>query len=146
MMARLGFYFQSGSIAVIFSAALACGSGNNTTADASLPTSGAGGTIGQSGSAGQQTTATGNTTGNDPIKTATGGTNQPVGPVCGDDHKDDGEVCDGIDLAGATCASLVPGNVGELSCEANCQNYNATMCYPEEVTEDTSTDAGGYGG
>ncbi len=38
------------------------------------------------------------------------------------------EQCDGNDLRGATCASLVPGSAGTVTCNANC-SYNTTACF-----------------
>ncbi len=51
--------------------------------------------------------------------------------ICGNNVKEEGEVCDGRDLAGATCSSLAAGQRGTLSCAPDCMNYDTTMCYPD---------------
>lgn len=50
-------------------------------------------------------------------------------PNCGNGIVDMGEACDGFDLAGATCSSLMPGRIGTLTCRADCSSYDTTMCY-----------------
>jgi len=51
----------------------------------------------------------------------------PPGPVCGNDIIDGTEVCDGTDLAGATCVTL-GFEVGDLMCTGNCGGYDLTGC------------------
>lgn len=154
-MARLGYLIQSVSIAVVFFAALACASGDTeATKDAGQILPGAGGTTGSGG-----TTGTSGTDGTEPtagikgsggaqasggsIDPGSGGSVEPS-PVCPNDIAEPGEVCDGSDLAGASCATLMPGYVGDLACQADCQNYDTSGCY-EEV--DGAVEAGaGYGG
>jgi hypothetical protein len=138
-MARLGFILQSVSIVVVFLAALACASG---TTDEGEGASGVGGLTGTGGS------ATGGTGGQgsgsyDPTQQVTGGTTAAgtggtTAPVCGNNIKEEGEICDGTDLGGATCDSLASGNIGTLSCASDCLNYDTTMCYPPP-----DNDAGG---
>ena len=51
---------------------------------------------------------------------------------CGDGKIDIGEVCDGANLAGATCALIVGyGSTGKLRCKANCSDYDTGLCSPE---------------
>jgi hypothetical protein len=144
MMARLGFYFQCVSVAVVFLAALACASGDtNTNPDATV-TTGTGGVSGGPATGGTKapTTGTGGVSQGDPptnVGTGTGGTTEEQ-PPCGNGNIDDGEVCDGANLNGTTCESLMPGNIGDLSCEANCLNFNTSMCYPDD-TDTPETDA-----
>jgi hypothetical protein len=56
--------------------------------------------------------------------------------VCGNNVKEDGEICDGTDLAGATCDTLMSGYVGTLSCARDCLNYDTAMCYPSSYPLD----------
>ena len=54
---------------------------------------------------------------------------QQVQVVCGNGMKEEGEVCDGADLGGATCVSINQGfSSGTLSCAADCKSYNTAMC------------------
>lgn len=78
----------------------------------------------------------GNTGGSDARFDAriTGGSRTtPSRPVCGDNIKEDGELCDGTDLAGASCGSLIPGYTGDLRCSSDCLNYDTSMCYTEII-------------
>ena len=66
---------------------------------------------------------------------------------CGNDIKEGTEQCDGTDLGGATCSSVLGSNFeGSLSCqpEPNCI-YNTTSCSAKPPT-DTGVGAGGGGG
>ncbi len=48
-------------------------------------------------------------------------------PFCGDGYRDDGEICDGVDLAGASCQTL--GFAGSaLTCKSTCLDYNRGAC------------------
>lgn len=51
------------------------------------------------------------------------------GPVCGNDLKENGEICDGTDLAGQTCGT-VPGGFtgGTLNCQPNCTAFSTSSC------------------
>lgn len=50
-----------------------------------------------------------------------------TGPVCGNNLVEAGEVCDGVDLNGATCQSQ--GFLsGSLSCQSNCLGYDVNSC------------------
>ncbi|MBN1656248.1 MAG: hypothetical protein JXA30_20935 [Deltaproteobacteria bacterium] len=58
------------------------------------------------------------------------GTRTSISPrVCGDNVTEYGETCDGTDLAGASCGSLMRGYVGTLACMPDCQNYDTSMCH-----------------
>ena len=46
---------------------------------------------------------------------------------CGSGQIDDGEVCDGEDLGGASCEDLGYG-AGELACESNCLAFDTSGC------------------
>jgi hypothetical protein len=134
-MARLGFILKSVSVLVVFLAALACASGDTTArpADAAMPGSGdasASGTGFNDQPTPQPNGTGGNTTSNDDTT--------PV-PVCGNNVKEAGEICDGTDLDGATCSSLEPGSIGTLACSADCLNYDVTACAP---SPDTVSEAG----
>lgn len=48
-------------------------------------------------------------------------------PVCGDDHVDLGEVCDGTALGGATCETIGVGG-GALACASDCQSFDLSGC------------------
>ncbi len=50
-------------------------------------------------------------------------------PLCGNGIIDDGESCDGANFGLQTCSSLVPGSVGTLSCDAQCQ-VDTSACAP----------------
>lgn len=65
---------------------------------------------------------------------------------CGDGRidRDRGEECDGQDLGGATCLSLL-NEQGALGCTEDCR-YDDTMCFlGTEVPDDTGV-GGSYGG
>ncbi len=59
-----------------------------------------------------------------------GGAPQPPDPkeLCGNGAVDAGEDCDGADLNGASCASLMPGTIGELRCEPNVCRFDQSSC------------------
>src|SRR5262245_50735015 len=46
---------------------------------------------------------------------------------CGNGVKDTVEICDGADLAGATCVGLGYG-AGTLACKGNCGNFDVSGC------------------
>lgn len=152
-MARLGLIFQSVSIVVVVLAALACASGDTKNkSDASTAGTNAmtGGGGGQSGSSTPPTGSGGSTT-VPPEQTATGGTPVEPGPVCGNNITEEGEMCDGDDIAGASCESLMPGYTGDIVCMADCQNYDTTMCFqdseqPVDGVDASTGEEGGYGG
>jgi cysteine-rich repeat protein len=49
-------------------------------------------------------------------------------PFCGDGVKNGGEACDGNDIGGASCASVVgPGSEGGLACKADC-SFDVSAC------------------
>lgn len=151
-MARLGFVLQSVSIAVVFLAALACASGDNGSGGAS-GTGAMPGVTGGAGSGGQGagTGATPGTGINDPLAGTGGSSLQPGGgndtpPACGNNVVETNEICDGTDLAGATCDTLAAGQIGTLACSGDCLNYDTTMCYmPPPTTVEAGQDDGGYG-
>jgi outer membrane protein assembly factor BamB len=48
---------------------------------------------------------------------------------CGDGKRNFGELCDGADLGGQTCASaFAPGATGTLGCNASCAGWDTTAC------------------
>lgn len=50
-------------------------------------------------------------------------------PPCGNGAIDDGETCDGTDLGGADCASLMLGyGGGTLHCRPNCAEWDLSSC------------------
>ncbi|MCA9705118.1 MAG: hypothetical protein KDK70_04610 [Myxococcales bacterium] len=51
-----------------------------------------------------------------------------VDPSCGNDLVEDGELCDGTDLAGEDCVSQ-GFDAGELACDARCSGYDTRACY-----------------
>jgi hypothetical protein len=60
--------------------------------------------------------------------TSTGG-GGGAGPICGDNVKDSGEVCDGSALDGKDCGS-VPGGFtsGNLACASDCSAFDTSAC------------------
>ncbi len=59
--------------------------------------------------------------------------NQKLGtdipPVCGNNLKEAGEVCDGSDLNAKTCATQFgAGHTGTLSCKTNCSDFVSSAC------------------
>lgn len=50
-----------------------------------------------------------------------------AGPACGDGLAQSAEVCDGLDLQGASCASLGFGG-GALRCASGCQRFDTSAC------------------
>jgi len=75
-------------------------------------------------------------------KVTTGYGDDEVSFVCGNNIKELGEVCDGVDLNGESC--LTQGfDVGNLVCSVNCQSFDASNCvglvnedFPEVPIED----------
>jgi cysteine-rich repeat protein len=49
-------------------------------------------------------------------------------PACGNDVAESGEMCDGDDLRGATCASRGFTGGGTLGCRAGCRYYDTSGC------------------
>lgn len=63
--------------------------------------------------------------------------------ICGDNIKDDNEVCDGTDLSGKTCEDFgYP--LGDLDCSHSCDEFDTTGCYTTTTT--TTLPPGGGGG
>lgn len=56
---------------------------------------------------------------------------------CGNGVIDDGELCDGEDLGGATCASLGQG-AGTVSCTADCSGFELSLCACPGATANTN--------
>ncbi|HEV8321615.1 MAG TPA: hypothetical protein VG389_08385 [Myxococcota bacterium] len=50
-------------------------------------------------------------------------------PACGDGVAAPPELCDGADLAGATCASIASLGCGTLVCAASCAAFDAAGCF-----------------
>lgn len=67
--------------------------------------------------------------------------NACVPPVtCGNGNKEGGEQCDGSDIGGATCASVVgAGYTGTITCNAGC-TYNSGACSPPVTCGNGSKD------
>lgn len=59
---------------------------------------------------------------------AEGADSDTLGAVCGDGVAEDNEVCDGADLAGATCEALDGFVGGTLACAADCSGYDSSAC------------------
>lgn len=84
------------------------------------------------GSSGTQDTGVSggeNTGGNGPRFDAQIKVSPPPG-ICGDNIREGNEICDGIDLAGATCDTMAADYTGALACSSDCLNYDTSMCYP----------------
>lgn len=96
-----------------------------STGTIDAPTTGTGSTMdpGTSTTVDPSTTTAQTTTSETTSSTSTGG------PVCGDDVREGEEVCDGDDLAGQTCATLLPDKWGggKLACN-DCASFNDTGC------------------
>lgn len=63
------------------------------------------------------------------------------GNLCGNRIINSQEQCDGINLAGNTCASILPGTVGTLSCSRTC-TWNTSLCTSSGILQGS----GGGGG
>ncbi len=50
--------------------------------------------------------------------------------VCGNQIIDAGETCDGLNFGGKTCADLIPGTTGTLTCQTNCLGIDTSLCKP----------------
>ncbi len=61
--------------------------------------------------------------------------------ICGNNFIDEGEVCDGTDLAGKTCQDFGFSH-GTLSCLPSCDEFDTSSCY----TPPTPPSSGGGGG
>jgi hypothetical protein len=73
---------------------------------------------------------------------------EAAAPYCGDQKIDveRNEQCDGPELGGANCATLLgPGADGELRCNEDC-TYDQEMCFSIPVAGGGDPVAGGYGG
>jgi hypothetical protein len=56
-------------------------------------------------------------------------------PVCGDNKRNGTEVCDGADLGGATCATLIgAGSTGTPTCTNGCTRIDRSGCTPPSTT------------
>ena len=49
-------------------------------------------------------------------------------PLCGNDSRETGEVCDGADLGGQTCGGVLGCVGGTLLCNATCDAFDTTVC------------------
>jgi hypothetical protein len=63
--------------------------------------------------------------------------------TCGNNLIDTGEQCDGANLNGMSCQTMMPGSTGTLSCDPTTCMLNATMCIPGTAV---GTPGGGMGG
>lgn len=68
-----------------------------------------------------------------------------AGTKCGNGKIDTGEVCDGTQLGGKTCATamLTSGTVGSLKCSADCKTFATTSCNKGTGGAGGTTGAGG---
>ena len=92
--------------------------GPQTPATTSEPES----TTGTTGTTETSSTSTGDTD-------DTSGTTM-TGPMCGNNILEDGEECDGTDLNGVNCKTVIPDKWGGgvLTCNASCQSFNDKNC------------------
>lgn len=75
-----------------------------------------------------ESSTSGGTTGDTPT-TGAPTTNPTAVDNCGDNAVDDGETCDGTDLAGKQCSDLDAAYIGgTLACAANCGSFDASGC------------------
>jgi hypothetical protein len=58
----------------------------------------------------------------------------PTEPACGDNFREAGEYCDGVDIAGETCSSFGYDS-GYLACNSYCE-FDISNCYNENGGED----------
>lgn len=95
--------------------AAGAGAGEGGAAGSAGGDAGAGGDSGAAGAAGS------------PVAGAAGAAGA-AGNLCGNGVIDPGEKCDGTELGGTTCASLLGGtNVGKLQCRADC-SFDTVQC------------------
>ena len=63
--------------------------------------------------------------------------------TCGNRIKDGAEVCDGGDLGGATCESVVgSGSTGYLGCNSNCSDFDTSFCSAPSTCNGAALDEG----
>jgi len=64
----------------------------------------------------------------------------PATPPCPNGVINVGEVCDGSNLGGATCSSVMGSSfLGSISCQANCLDFDTTNCYQTQICEENWT-------
>ncbi len=62
---------------------------------------------------------------------------------CGNGIIEEGEVCDGGNLGGTTCASIVgPGSEGTLYCSSDCTSFETSFCGPSQNCGNGNIDPG----
>ncbi|RJO71889.1 MAG: hypothetical protein C4523_03495 [Myxococcales bacterium] len=66
-----------------------------------------------------------------------------VSDLCGNDHKDEGEVCDGLDLAGQGCEAQGFGP-GLLACRPDCTGFDTSTCSPATTCGNDFIDMGEF--
>lgn len=111
---------------------VACAGGQTQDPGANGPGAVAG-VPGSGGSGGKATGGTGGgVAGTKPgVTQGAGGAPGSVVNKCGNDKIDDGEQCDGMDLGDETCATLIEGSDGRLSC--NKCAFDITMCFAPDT-------------
>ncbi|MBQ1927103.1 MAG: hypothetical protein II180_13395 [Proteobacteria bacterium] len=63
--------------------------------------------------------------------------------TCGNNRADGNDVCDGADLKGKSCASVVgPGSTGSLKCRDNCSGYDISGCSKPATCDGNQIDQG----
>ncbi len=69
-------------------------------------------------------------------------------PVCGNDIAEAGELCDGTDLGGETCDSLLGCFGGILMCNATCDGFDTALCTGSNMIREANEECDGmdFGG
>jgi hypothetical protein len=64
-------------------------------------------------------------------------------PTCGNDQVEGTELCDGPDLGGETCSTLLAGSPGgQPVCSQDCKSFDLAQCIPAATCGNGSLDAG----
>ena len=71
--------------------------------------------------------------------------NKSQSSFCGNNLVESSEQCDGSDINGELCSTLISGSTGTLSCKSDCV-YDTSQCVPAQINTNGNNGGGNNGG